>query len=95
MRIAALVLAATVIAGSIGGAAVPAIAQAPAATTAPVEFTGNYGALFYYKTTQEAFDVAAAAAMSKDVQMASPFDKAKRQVAEEERFRKGLETVND
>ena len=66
----------------------------PQSNGSVIEFTDTYGALFYYKASKEPFDIAAAAAKTQSVQSASPIDRAKVQAAEEERLRKGLETVS-
>ena len=69
-----------------------AMAQASASQAEPIPFSENYIALYYFKTTKEPLDIPATAALSEEVRFASPFDKQKRQAAEEERIRKGLET---
>ena len=84
------------VATALFGLSLVAASQAAPSQSAgnTIEFTDNYGALFYYKASKEPFDIAAAAAKSRSVQFASPIDRAKLQAAEEERIRKGLETVS-
>lgn len=95
MKISQLSIAA--LAGFVGIQSSTAVAFAESSSLTTMEvvpFANNYGALFYYKTSNEAFDIDAAAANAREVQTAGPFDKQKQQAMEADRIRKALAEVN-